>query len=313
MSQVQSSKIYFPIYKSLEKEVLELATSIHFTDEHINVYSLKIADLILRCSIELESLAKDIYRERVKLEPPTHTGECFNWLEENLKLSQKSILIVSHYFHFDKSFKLNFCPFNYKNHSKNDYYSQYNAIKHDRVKNLHKATINVLIRVLGALYILNLYYKDTKVILDDDYTGETFDKSGGSDIFNFKVYPSEEARMFTINEGLALESCIYKIEKHYGEFCFKMTFTDINGNLKSWNCIMGNKNFQDYAKSIQGQVITLDELFDHVSKFMEINIEEQKQKICEKLKIQKVLTVQASTMRDYYHAILNDEEIKQKL
>ena len=32
MSEVQSNKIYFPVYKSIEKEVLELASSIHFTD-----------------------------------------------------------------------------------------------------------------------------------------------------------------------------------------------------------------------------------------------------------------------------------------
>ena len=47
MSKLQSSKIYFPVYKSIEKEVLELESSIHFIDEQVNVYSLRIADLIL--------------------------------------------------------------------------------------------------------------------------------------------------------------------------------------------------------------------------------------------------------------------------
>ena len=231
MSKAQSNKIYFPVYKSIEKEVLELASSIHFTDQQLNVYSLKIADLILRCSIELESLAKDIYREGTNKEPIS-PGECFKWLEENRCISQKNIVLVSHYFHFNEKFTPSFCPFDYKNGSDDDYYTQYNAIKHDRVKNLHKATINVLIRVLGALYILNVYYKDLNVVLDDDYVGQKLDKSGGSEIFNFMVYPSEKAKIFTSNEGIKLDSCIYKIEKHCGEFCFNIKFRDEKEDIK---------------------------------------------------------------------------------
>lgn len=304
MSKLQSNKIYFPVYKSIEKEVLELASSIHFTDEQVDVYSLRIADLILRCSIELESLAKDIFREETKKEPVS-PGECFKWLEENRTISKKSIIISSHYFHFEKDFVPTFCPFNYKNDSKDDYYAQYNAIKHDRVKNLHKANINVLIRVLGALYILNIYYKDLKIVLDDDYEGQKIDKSGGSEIFNFMVYPSEEARTFTSNEGITLDSCIYKIEKHCGEFCFNMKFKDGKGNIKSWNCIMVNKPFQDFAQSMQGQKVSLDDVFEAISKFMDINIEEQKAILYDKFNIKDIIEVKATKMRDYYHAILN--------
>jgi len=304
MSKLQSNKIYFPVYKSIEKEVFELASSIHFTDKQVNVYSLKIADLILRCSIELESLVKDIYREEIKKEPIS-PGECFKWLEENRHISKKAIILVSHYFHFNETFTPSFCPFDYKNDSDDDYYAQYNAIKHDRVKNLHKATINVLIRVLGALYILNIYYKDLKVILDDDYTGQKLDKSGGSEIFNFMVYPSEEARTFTSNEGIKLDSCMYKIEKHCGEFCFNMKFKDEKGNIKSWNCVMGNKPFQDFAQTMQGQKVSIDDMFEAISTFMDINIEEQKQVLYDKFKIKEVVEVKASKMRDYYHAVLN--------
>ena len=60
MSKTQSNKIYFPVYKSIEKEVLELASSIHFTDEQVSVYSLKIADLILNEAIDNNfGVAKD--------------------------------------------------------------------------------------------------------------------------------------------------------------------------------------------------------------------------------------------------------------
>lgn len=304
MSIMQSNRIYFPVYKSIEKEVLELTSAIHFTDKQINVYSLKIADLILRCSIELESLAKDIYREEMGKDPGS-PGECINWLEENRKISKKSIIIASHHFHFDKIFNPYFCPFDYKNDSEDDYHAIYNAIKHDRVKNLHKATINVLIRVLGSLYILNVYYKNLNIVLDDDYIGDKLDKSGGSEIFNFMVYPSEEASIFTINEGIALDSCIYKIEKHIGDFCINIKFKDEHDKTKSWNCLMINKPFQSFAQKKQGQKITLDDMFKIISEFTDINIEEQKKELYEKFKIKEIIEVKPSKMRDYYHAVLN--------
>ncbi len=50
--------LYWPIYKNLEKEVLKLADNIYFCDEQMDVYSPHIADLIVRCSIEIEALFK---------------------------------------------------------------------------------------------------------------------------------------------------------------------------------------------------------------------------------------------------------------
>jgi len=51
--------LYWPVYKSLEKEVSNLAEIIHFSDDQLSVYSVKIADLIVRCAIEIESISKD--------------------------------------------------------------------------------------------------------------------------------------------------------------------------------------------------------------------------------------------------------------
>ena len=130
-------------------------------------------------------------------------------------------------------------------------------------------------------------------------------RSGESEIFNFMVYPSEEARMFTSNDGISLDSCIYKIEKRFGEFCFNIKFKDEKGNIKSWNCIMGNKSFQDFAQSMQGQKLSLDDMFKVLSKFLDINIEEQKQALCNKLKIKEVIEVKATKKEDYYYAMLN--------
>ena len=59
--------LYFPVYQKIENEVINLTSSIYFSDEQIIVYSLQIADLIIRCSIELESIAKDDGRSLTNL------------------------------------------------------------------------------------------------------------------------------------------------------------------------------------------------------------------------------------------------------
>ena len=53
----------FSIYSALEKEVVSLFNIIHVSDVHLNVYSQRISDLILRCCVEIESLSKKIYND----------------------------------------------------------------------------------------------------------------------------------------------------------------------------------------------------------------------------------------------------------
>jgi hypothetical protein len=52
---------YWPVYKNLEAEFNRLATYIHIDDNQLTTYSSKIADLILRTVVEIESLSKKMY------------------------------------------------------------------------------------------------------------------------------------------------------------------------------------------------------------------------------------------------------------
>ena len=53
--------LYWPVYKNLEKEVLELSNQVHFDDTQLSIYSVKISDLLIRCSVEIESISKDLF------------------------------------------------------------------------------------------------------------------------------------------------------------------------------------------------------------------------------------------------------------
>ena len=58
---MSTPNLYWPVYKNLEKEFLKLADYIHFSDEQLGTYSMFIADLIVRCSVEIEALSKELY------------------------------------------------------------------------------------------------------------------------------------------------------------------------------------------------------------------------------------------------------------
>jgi|GEM_PF-1823627 len=154
-----STNLYFPVYRSIESEVIELSKGIYFSDEQLKVYSIKISELLSRCLTEIESLYKDLYR-RLEGGDPEKIGDAWRFLDTEWEMSAKQLAVTSDNFFFDKSFQPHFAPFDYVNGSPDDFYSAYNAIKHDRAKNLPKADLNALIRALGALYILNIYYKD---------------------------------------------------------------------------------------------------------------------------------------------------------
>ena len=181
---------YWPIYKNLEKEVVDLSYNIMFSDDLLNTYSVKIADLIFRCSAELESLYKDLYRNETNNEPKD-VGTAVKYLDEHWQISQKAIFVSCPSFYFSHFKPLK--PFGYKNKDSNDFYSAYNAIKHDRVKNITKANINILIRIMGALFILNIYYKNQKFNIKRPYDITSFDHSLGSEIFTIKVFDGANA------------------------------------------------------------------------------------------------------------------------
>lgn len=299
-----SEQIYFTVYRKLEKEVLALSSSIYFSDDHINVYSTDIADLILRCSVELEAIAKDIYRKENNKEPQ-NPSTCFIWLEQQWKISQKAISINSPHFHFNDKFPPMLCPFDYKNHSPEDYYSQYNAIKHDRVKNLHKANLYTLIRVLGSLFILNLYYSDDSMKLSDDRFGSKIDKMKYSEIFSFYIAPCPDIVLLDSQKALNLDNCIYRIERKQSYYAFEVKYNDIFDEQDSFKVVQSDVDFQQYAKSLLGTNISIDVFIEFLSKRTKLTPECFKAYIIAQNKIKEFISITSIKMKSSYWCTLN--------
>ena len=187
------SAAYWSAYKRIEKEVLELSHSIYFDDSQLEVYSNEILDLIIRISTNIESLYEDIYRDKFK-KTENKIGPMITKIGEVFSLKDKIIYIFNDNFHFKKSL-ISIKPFDYKVGDKNDFYSTYNALKHNRSKNIKKANIHFLLRILAAFYVLCVIFDNKWTPLQNSIfesrTPYTF--TYNSEIFSANVYDKQLA------------------------------------------------------------------------------------------------------------------------
>lgn len=172
------SNLYWSIYKNLENELLSLTNQIHFDDKQLNVYSTKLVDLILRASIEIESISKDIYaRNGGNSNPVDEHGnpktlyfdtDCLEYLNKKWNICDKEISIIATNTYFTNKTNITFQPLKNSNkRGKNTWKIAYQAIKHNREENLLKASLKNCIYAIGALYILNLYFIDKEFSQND--------------------------------------------------------------------------------------------------------------------------------------------------
>ena len=163
--------LYWSVYKNLEKEFMKLTDYIHISKDQLNVYSMHIANLIVRVSIEIESISKELYQQLGgQMNPINPDGtnrdlyfdtDCLQLLEDKWIISEKEVVVSAINVFLEDDFDRILTPLrksNKRGTSGSNWKKAYQALKHDRVNSLNKATIKNLLDALGALFILNLYY-----------------------------------------------------------------------------------------------------------------------------------------------------------
>lgn len=189
------TNLYWSVYKNLEKEVSELSNQVHFDDNQLSIYSVKISELLIRCCVEIESISKDLYF-RLGGELPADGDlyfdtHCLQLLEENWLLSKKKVILSASDFHFQNEENKIFAPLykaNRRGTSGADWKKAYQAVKHNRVGNLSKGNIKNLLRALASLYILNIYFKDELYNFEKDSKATNFPIDLGSNLFAIKLH-----------------------------------------------------------------------------------------------------------------------------
>lgn len=295
MNNIQN---YSQVYEYLEKEVLSLTFDIYFDDNQIEVYSLKILDLIIRSCIEIESLIKDIYRNEKGTEVK-NVSDALIELDRVYGLQNKKIIIYSPYFHFSEERKYLY-PFEYKKHSKEDFYSTYCALKHDRNKNISKATIETLLRSLCALYILNIYNRNESVQVFDG-SGKNFDATCGSKIFKNILYPCQYI-LSTSGEDIVRSNCIYEVDKNENQYSLRIQYINDMDEEAETTIVTANEEFQKYVKNRHLQNIVISEFLTYMSNFMHLTQDEILRFLNERFKVTRICNIRAEKMKPSYVA-----------
>lgn len=200
--------MFWTIYKNLEKELIELSNNIHFCDKQDTVYSIHISDLLIRTSVEIEALSKELYKlAGGNMTPVGDNGDvrdlffdsdCIQYLDINWKITKKCVNVVCPNFYFSKTENLVLHPLkNCNKRGMGRWKKAYQAVKHDRVESLSAGNIANLIRAMASLYLLNIYYRNEKYDVGTLMNTMPFDTRMGSDIFSVSLAHAEKCHFTT--------------------------------------------------------------------------------------------------------------------
>jgi len=229
-----NNNLYWTVFKNLEHELIELSNLIHIDDNQLEVYSIKITELIIRTVVEVESISKELYLQNEGTKDNDRNlffdTDCLDLLESKWLLSKKQVHITGLNFYFNSTDNKILTPLNKANKrgsSSSDWLKAYQALKHNRSKSLNKGNLRNLIKALASLYILNLYYKDTIYDFGKDETDTNFDNSLGSAIFAVKIHRNNTVSVDKeYSKNNDFDECIYLFKST------KETISKAQENLK---------------------------------------------------------------------------------
>ena len=236
---MNKSDIFWQTYLNLEKEAIELSRYIFFTDEiiknssaglitenwdsHLKTFSPYIADLLVRCCVQIEAIAKELY---FKIGGTKQRGasnlffdeDCLKKIDIKWATSKKRVLVVSTSFDFKKDKNRILRPLKDAHKRQGTTWEiAYQAVKHDRYSSLYLGNIKNFIHALAALYLLNIYYRNEswfvkcKDIFELDY-------SLGSSIFAVKP-PSTDKLWYGNNSDVSDSESPFNVQ--YEEDIYK--------------------------------------------------------------------------------------------
>ncbi|HCE58366.1 MAG TPA: hypothetical protein DER09_11175 [Prolixibacteraceae bacterium] len=215
-----NNNLYWSVYKNLEAEFLNLSNLIHINDEQLEIYSIKISELLIRTVVEVESISKELYFVNGGSKPNDKNlffdTDCIDLLENKWQLSKKHVLISASNLYLEFEENIILTPLkkaNKRGTSSSEWLRAYQAIKHNRAQNLKKGNLKQLIRSLAGLFLLNIYFKDFIYTLEKDGTGTNFDGRLGSEIFSVKIHINKRISIETeYSKNDDFENCVYLLK-----------------------------------------------------------------------------------------------------
>lgn len=270
---MEEFNIFWPVYKNFEEETLQLTKYINFSDDQLKVYSMHIADLIIRIVVEIEALAKELYKLNGGNDVFNENGtkrdlffdtDCIKYLNDIWSICNREIIISCPRFNFKSEEYKIFRPLNNahkRGTSGAKWNKAYQAVKHDRRNSLKKGNIENLIHALGALYILNIYYKDDIFkYKDSEYQNNSFDVRLGSEIFAATVIDASKASVGIDDSEKAIDD-IERSKKSTALYIIKYTdeiWQNMHEEFVKYNTKIakGLINSPEFIKGLKTKVTT---------------------------------------------------------
>lgn len=188
--------LHWNTYRSFEEELIGLSKTIHIDDKQLDVYSVKIADLLVAVCVEIESISKVIYfREGGEKNDDNKLyfdTDCLDFLNKKWLLDKRLVNINTPSMYLKDQGHTILKPLHNANRCGRHsvaWKRAYQTVKHNRRESLEAGNVRNFIQALGALFLLNIYFNDLSYTLDTIALESDFDSTQGSDIFSIKVHP----------------------------------------------------------------------------------------------------------------------------
>lgn len=199
--------IFWQTYLNLEKEVIEVSKYIFITDEvtirtdgketpiscdsQLRVFSPHIADLLVRCCVQIEALSKELYYNNGGEKPRGSKDvffdeDCLKLVDEKWEIGKKEVLVAAPFFNLTKDENRVLRPLrNAHKRSGVSWAKAYQAVKHDRFGSLQFGNVKALLHAMAALFLLNLYFRNDVLVVTFHELSKC-DYSMGSSLFAVK-------------------------------------------------------------------------------------------------------------------------------
>ncbi|HRK54393.1 MAG TPA: hypothetical protein PK185_10805 [Cyclobacteriaceae bacterium] len=149
---IKSPSIYWSSFKLLYDDLEDSFRFVNPTENHFTVYSLRFYELLIRASTEFESICKDKVEEFGLSTKKSRDYNIEDYYLLNAHFAGKPGRISIGYIFSEPLFVTPLEGWN-SSHSL-DWYTSYNSVKHNRVKDFHLASLENVLKSIAALFII---------------------------------------------------------------------------------------------------------------------------------------------------------------
>lgn len=200
---MNKSDIFWQTYLNLEQEMKEVAKYVFIADTvnvhrngqevtescaQLQTFSPHIADLLIRCCVQIEAISKELYHDNGGTKPRGDNTiffdeDCLKLIDQKWATHKKKVLVVAPFFNLTKEENSILRPLKEAHKRSGIYWAKaYQAVKHDRIASIQLGNVKALLQAMAALFLLNLYYRHDKLIMKYQEV-RRYDYSFGSSLF----------------------------------------------------------------------------------------------------------------------------------